>query len=1466
MADRIIGDPCSQCLLFKSNGCVEPPRDAGSARFLTVAKPPTVQQAREGKPLSGSSLKLFAKYAKQLGFFKDDFVFTNSVRCGYDPTTFSSKDRKVIEAACREHLNRLIEQMRPECIITLGAEAAKAVHGHGIKITKVRGVPEHSPQHDSYIVATTDPGYVYINPQHEPLFASDLAVVKRLVDYDYDLVSVQRDTVGDYRSIDDLQFLVDQQPEILSFDTETTGLKWQEPGFDILTMQFCTELGVGYLLPWSHPGHRQSTRAKQRLKRQLKQLLQNPHTSVLGQHCLEGDVEFLSPMGWIRLDEYSGQEVMQWDPITSSLSFTEPNEYIEQEYEGPLLSWSGEVLSTGWMTPNHGLYLSTPAHRERFKRFAADSITGYNNRYVPLGGIYQPEASTVLDISADEARLLEMVRADGFISPNHDSVRIKVAKARKICRVVQVLNRCGIQYSVSEFAEYTDFTMHGCALVRKVKRLLGSGKNKKYGCWVMNLSVIARLAILDEARYWDGNERGTAYGSYAWSTAHDETAIWFQIIAHITGYRYGNGVQHNGVNQYGEKLYLNRGTVSDRNRAKLQRPPKVKQFKGKIYCFSVDSGAFLIRHNGKISVTGNSQFDALAVLQVCGFRYRIDHDTLMLAAELDENAQSKSLDDLTKRYYPVKSGYADAFNAKYDKSRMDLVPLDELVPYGCGDVDATLGVFYNLVEQAAADEKMWAHYRRVAIPAINAFVSMERRGILISEENLDAFERVLAEHVEESRKALLSQVPRSIKRAHLEKGLKFSRPEFLIDILFRHPDGFRLRPKVFTKSTEKLADNFKVPSVSTKDHLPFFFDHPRAGEFCIALAEYIKNERMLGTNVRGFRDKYITNGKVHSQFALWHAVTGRTSSKNPNAANFPARGPQAKAYRKMFVAPPGYVLISCDLSQAELRVAADLANDRVMLRIYADEGDIHITTACMALGITLEQFYRLPKKEQKDARQKAKSINFGYCIAEGELVLTDQGLVPIEQVTTRHLVWDGVEWVNHDGVIFMGEKEVITYDSLTATPDHKVYVYGQPDPVSIGYLASEVCSRQIAVGAVGETTVRYENFNWSDRTAGTQPPLCGTPVPFLQPGAMGFGGHPEIGEIVELQMPSSGEVQSRSSCSNAWAAVRRYGATLRKMDAQGIQALQRAWHKGTLFVKRALRKVGFSEVARFDVQWSGLRSDRQRRGLQPRELEACVSRREHEKQRTCRVYDILNAGPRHRFTVSGKVVSNCYGMWWKKFKIYAKTNYGVDFTDAEAKRVREGFFDLYSGLETWHDAMKAFAAENGYVRSYSGRVRHLPTIWSPEDYIRQEAGRQAINSVVQNFASDLGVMALSRIDQELDSQYFAVCNFVHDAIYAYVPEQYVEWGARTMKYYMESNPIEEWFGIKLKVPIVADPSFGWNGGEMYEMGKLPADEPYDFEELAWDAESKKMRFFLPEQEIPPNNGRIVQPEHMKIYL
>lgn len=878
------GKYCGECPL-KGKADVQGLKGPEDARFLVVTDSPNYRPEAYGRLMSQSALTLFGRNVQAEGFTKSDFAYYPRVRCPHDPDLFTTKEKRQIAKSCRPYLVEAIRKHKPEAVLPLGAEAAKQVFGQPVKITKVRGLPARTEEFGAkvLILPLLNPLMAVMYPQHEAVIAADCATLGRLVDSGYDTERAADAVLGDYQIIDDLQFLIDARPEVLGYDTENTGLRWFAPDAATLTMQFCIEPGKAYLLPWDHPDMKKSGREKHRLKKQLRELLCNPGTRVVGQ---------------------------------------------------------------------------------------------------------------------------------------------------------------------------------------------------------------------------------------------------------------------------------------------------------------------------------NAKYDAVYTYAQTGIRYPIGGCTLMLATLLDENATTKNLDDLVKRWVPELGGYADSFNASVDKGNMIALPLDEkFVNYAAGDADAVLRLERVLYDELKQDPKLLNHYHRVTIPGLNAFASMELRGMHIDEDQIDAFEEQMAISLAETKKSLLARVPRSIKRKHIElkknKGeLSFTRPDFLQDILFHHEDGLRLKPKVFTKTTAKLDPARRVPSISTKDHLPYFYDeHP----FVFELAEYIKASRILTANVQGFREKYLFDGLVRPVYNLHVAVTGRSSSDSPNGQNYPKRGPTAKAYRRMFVAPPGCVMLEADLSQAELRIAADMANDPTMIRIYQENGDIHAFTACDTLGVTMEQFNKLSKDERAAARFKAKAVNFGFI----------------------------------------------------------------------------------------------------------------------------------------------------------------------------------------------------------------------------------------------------------------------YGMGWRKFIAYAKTQYGVTFTEREAQRIRTAFFARYFKLQEWHTAMREYARRHKFVRSYSGRIRHLPMIDSVDDGIRSEAERQGINAPVQEFGSSLGVMACGRMHEELDPQYLFLVGFVHDALYAYVPEEYVEWGAKTLRWYMESNPLEEWFGRRMKVPVVADVGFGLNLGEIYEMGQFEGSRDgnitvgtYDFAALFKDVPAEKVFVRTSTQRVPPRNGRL----------
>lgn len=179
-----------------------------------------------------------------------------------------------------------------------------------------------------------------------------------------------------------------------------------------------------------------------------------------------------------------------------------------------------------------------------------------------------------------------------------------------------------------------------------------------------------------------------------------------------------------------------------------------------------------------------------------------------------------------------------------------------------------------------------------------------------------------------------------------------------------------------------------------------------------------------------------------------------------------------------------------------------------------------------------------------------------------------------------------------------------------------------------------------------------------------------------------------------------------------------------------------------------------------------------------------------------------------------------YGMMEKKFIETARLKYGFEPTEAEARQYRKAYFQLYRGLEPWHNKMKKLVKLDGYVRSLSGRLRRLPGIYSPDVKLRRECERQAINSPVQGFIGDYKAMALVELEEKLDPDRSFVVGEHHDAILFCVREDLVEEELPKIQSIMQNPELVKEFKIDLSVPIEVELEVGpWGKGVKWESKK-----------------------------------------------
>jgi len=111
-------------------------------------------------------------------------------------------------------------------------------------------------------------------------------------------------------------------------------------------------------------------------------------------------------------------------------------------------------------------------------------------------------------------------------------------------------------------------------------------------------------------------------------------------------------------------------------------------------------------------------------------------------------------------------------------------------------------------------------------------------------------------------------------------------------------------------------------------------------------------------------------GRIHTHYNQTITATGRLSSSEPNLQNIPVRSEEGRLIRRAFVAPEGFLFVSADYSQIELRLLAHYAKDPALIEAFNRDEDIHTRTAA-------EIFAVMPGMVDAELRRQAKAINFG---------------------------------------------------------------------------------------------------------------------------------------------------------------------------------------------------------------------------------------------------------------------------------------------------------------------------------------------------------------------------------------------------------------------------------------------------------------------------------------------------------
>ncbi len=348
----------------------------------------------------------------------------------------------------------------------------------------------------------------------------------------------------------------------------------------------------------------------------------------------------------------------------------------------------------------------------------------------------------------------------------------------------------------------------------------------------------------------------------------------------------------------------------------------------------------------------NLKYDILVLSNYDIWTRGTSFDSMVAAYIIDPDGQH-NLDSLAKKYL----GYVPVAieeligKGKNQKSIRDVSP-EIVTEYSGEDADVALQLM-EVLQKRLEKSNLSGLCEKMEFPLIEVLAAIERTGVRIDTE-------ILAQISKELERMIQNMEDEVYKHA----GDKFNinSPKQLAEILF---NKMGLVPTKKTK-TGFSTDVFVLEELSGQ--------HPIAEN----ILNYRKLTKLKGTYVDALPALINPRtGRVHTSFNQTVASTGRLSSSDPNLQNIPIRGEMGKEIRKAFVpGEKGWVMLSADYSQIELRVMAHICKDEGLIDAFQKHEDIHRTTASKVFGVS-------PEKVTADMRRKAKEVNFGLLYGIG---------------------------------------------------------------------------------------------------------------------------------------------------------------------------------------------------------------------------------------------------------------------------------------------------------------------------------------------------------------------------------------------------------------------------------------------------------------------------------------------------
>ncbi|NMC66609.1 MAG: DNA polymerase I [Spirochaetales bacterium] len=319
-------------------------------------------------------------------------------------------------------------------------------------------------------------------------------------------------------------------------------------------------------------------------------------------------------------------------------------------------------------------------------------------------------------------------------------------------------------------------------------------------------------------------------------------------------------------------------------------------------------------------------------------------DTIIAAMLCGMEGEKLSMDDLAKKYLRYLTiHYEDVVKDK--KKTLNDYPIEDVKNYSCEDADITLRLF-NFYKPKIEENNFTRLFYDIEMPLLPILAEMELDGILVDKRYFEDLDKEVSDRLYKIKGEIFELAG---------KNFLINSPKQLAQVLF---EDLKIPPVKKTKTGLSTDEQVLDTLADT--------GYPIAQK----LVEYRKLDKLRGTYILPTLSYIKKDGRIHTNYKQAFVSTGRLSSVEPNLQNIPAFTEMGINIRRGFIAAPGYLLLSFDYSQIELRVLAYFSADKNLIKAFSDGIDIHSSTASILFKKDISQI-------TQNERKIAKTINFG---------------------------------------------------------------------------------------------------------------------------------------------------------------------------------------------------------------------------------------------------------------------------------------------------------------------------------------------------------------------------------------------------------------------------------------------------------------------------------------------------------